>query len=116
MTDNRVATRIRTSSRCTRRRSARSARPAMRPTTSQLLVARTGERATLDESYRLCAQCHFAQADAWAGGGHGKRLDGWQGRRVVMACTDCHDPHAPAPRRAFRSARRNSSEPGGTPP
>lgn len=55
-----------------------------------------GERATLDQSYRLCGQCHFVQVEAWAGGGHGKRLDGWQGRRVVMACTDCHDPHNPA--------------------
>jgi hypothetical protein len=61
-----------------------------------LLTLKSGERAPLDESYRLCAQCHFEQARAWAGGAHGKRLDGWQGRRVVMACTDCHDPHKPA--------------------
>ena len=71
----------------------------------ELLVLRSGERATLDESYRLCGQCHFVEADAWAGGGHGKRLDGWEGRRVVMACTDCHDPHRPAaePRIPFRA-------------
>lgn len=64
-----------------------------------------GKRTTLDESYRLCGQCHFAQAEAWAGGGHGKRLDGWQGRRVVMVCTDCHDPHSPGvqPRIPFRA-------------
>jgi hypothetical protein len=62
----------------------------------QLLTLKSGDRATLDESYRLCAQCHFPEAKAWAGGGHGKRLDGWQGRRVVMACADCHDPHSPA--------------------
>ena len=70
-----------------------------------LLVLARGERATLDQSYRLCGQCHFTQADAWAGGGHGKRLDAWQGRRVVMACTDCHDPHRPAlqPRIPFRA-------------
>jgi len=60
------------------------------------LTLKSGESAPLDESYRLCAQCHFEQAKAWAGGGHGKRLDGWQGRRVVMACADCHDPHNPA--------------------
>jgi hypothetical protein len=60
----------------------------------ELLALRTGERVTLDHAYRVCAQCHFAQADAWAAGAHGKRLDGWQGRRVVMGCTDCHDPHA----------------------
>jgi hypothetical protein len=62
----------------------------------ELLTLKSGEKATLDESYQLCAQCHFQQAEAWAGGGHGKRLDGWEGRRVVMACADCHDPHNPA--------------------
>ena len=60
------------------------------------LVVKTNERPTLDHSYQLCAKCHFSQVEAWAGGGHGKRLDGWQGRRVVMGCTDCHDPHSPA--------------------
>lgn len=54
-----------------------------------------GERATLDQPYRLCAQCHSTQVAAWAAGMHGKRMDGWGGRRVVMNCTDCHDPHAP---------------------
>jgi hypothetical protein len=69
------------------------------------LALESGERATLDESYRLCAQCHFTQADAWAHGAHGKRLDGWQGRRIVMSCADCHDPHQPAlqPRIPFRA-------------
>ena len=73
----------------------------------ELLTLRSGDRATLDHAYRLCAQCHFSQAEAWAGGGHGKRLDGWQGRRVVMGCADCHDPHKPAlePRIPFRAPR-----------
>jgi hypothetical protein len=65
------------------------------PDNVELLALKSGERATLDHTYRLCAQCHFSQAEAWAGGGHGKRLDGWQGRRVVMGCADCHDPHRP---------------------
>ena len=71
----------------------------------QQLALRSGEHATLDESYRLCAQCHFEKVEAWANGAHGKRLDGWQGRRVVMACPDCHDPHAPGlqPRVPFRA-------------
>ena len=71
----------------------------------ELLALKSGERATLDHTYRLCAQSHFAQARDWAGGGHGKRLDGWQGRRVLMGCADCHDPHKPAiePRIPFRA-------------
>lgn len=82
----------------------------------QQLTLKNGERATLDESYRLCAQCHFREAEAWAGGGHGKRLDGWQGRRVVMACPDCHDPHHPAiqsriPFRAPQPERTGGSVP-----
>jgi hypothetical protein len=61
----------------------------------QRLRLQSGEMVTIDHAYRLCAQCHFAQVDAWAGGAHGKRLDGWRGRRVVMQCAECHDPHAP---------------------
>lgn len=69
------------------------------------LALLNGDRPPLDHAYRLCAQCHFAQVQAWAGGGHGKRLDGWQGRRVVMGCSDCHNPHSPAlePRIPFRA-------------
>lgn len=75
------------------------------PEDVELLALQDGQRATMDQPYRLCAQCHFAQVAAWAGGAHGKRLDGWQGRRVVMACPDCHDPHNPAlrPRIPFRA-------------
>ena len=66
------------------------------PENVALVALRSGERATMDESYQLCAECHFREVEAWAAGAHGKRLDGWQGRRVVMACADCHDPHGPA--------------------
>lgn len=77
------------------------------PDNVEQLALKSGERATLDHAYRLCAQCHFSQAEAWAGGGHGKRLDGWQGRRVLMGCADCHDPHKPGlePRNPFRAPR-----------
>jgi hypothetical protein len=77
------------------------------PDNVELLPLREGARATLDQSYRLCVQCHFQQVEAWAGGGHGKRLDGWAGRRVVMGCGDCHDPHDPSigQRVPFRAPR-----------
>ncbi len=57
----------------------------------------TGSAGTveLDHAYQLCAQCHFQQVESWSYGAHGKRLVGWRGRRVVMGCADCHDPHAP---------------------
>lgn len=77
------------------------------PANVELLALKSGERVTLDHAYRLCAQCHFEQVEAWSKGGHGKRLDGWQGRRIVMGCADCHDPHAPAldTRMPFRPPR-----------
>lgn len=66
------------------------------PSNVERLVLAGGETVSLDHAYRLCGQCHFAQLNDWAGGAHGKRLDGWSGRRVVMGCADCHDPHRPA--------------------
>lgn len=85
------------------------------PKNVEQLSLRTGEVASLDHAYRVCAQCHIRQVEAWASGGHGKRLEGWEGRRVVMGCADCHDPHAPAlehrtPFRAPRIARLPSAD------
>lgn len=75
------------------------------PANVEQLTLKNGERVSLDHTYRLCAQCHFQQVERWAGGAHGKRLDGWQGKRVVMGCSDCHDPHKPTidPRTPFRA-------------
>jgi hypothetical protein len=67
-----------------------------RPDRVDQLALAAGEQGGLDHAYRLCAQCHAREVEAWAGGAHGKRLDGWHGRRVVMNCTECHDPHRPA--------------------
>jgi Class III cytochrome C family len=66
-----------------------------RPENPETLALQDGSYATLDEAYRLCAGCHFSQAASWAGGAHGKRLAGWQGERVLLSCTGCHNPHSP---------------------
>jgi hypothetical protein len=62
---------------------------------------------TMDHAYRLCAECHSPQVRDWAAGVHGKRLEGWTGRRVLMNCADCHDPHSPglAPRVPYPGPR-----------
>ena len=62
----------------------------------QNLMLLNKEPLDFNHSYQLCIQCHFRQGKDWAGGAHGKRLAGWQGKRVVMNCTDCHNPHSPA--------------------
>ena len=80
------------------------------------LALKSGENISLDHTYRLCAQCHFAQAAAWAGGAHGKRLDGWQGRRVLMGCADCHNPHSPAIEKRIPFRAPQLRRPGGRTP
>ena len=60
------------------------------------LVSMSDEPIAFDHAYQVCASCHFQQVDDWAGGAHGKRIGGWRGERMVMNCTECHDPHAPA--------------------
>jgi hypothetical protein len=61
----------------------------------RLALARGGT-VGLNQSHELCAQCHYSRVESWSKGAHGKRLVGWRGQRVVMGCTDCHDPHSPA--------------------
>ena len=55
-----------------------------------------GTPVSFNHAYKMCSQCHFEQGKDWAGGAHGKRLHSWYGKRVVMNCTECHDPHSPA--------------------
>jgi hypothetical protein len=83
------------------------------------LVSLRGRPITYDESYKLCTQCHFQRLD-WFFGGHGKRQGAWEnpreiprtaeemkiedrnqigrwtGERVILTCTECHDPHSPS--------------------
>jgi len=54
------------------------------------------EKVEFDRSYLICGSCHADRQRDWFFGGHGKRVSGWQGERIILACTECHDPHAPA--------------------
>lgn len=58
-----------------------------------------------NHSYKLCMQCHFEQGKDWIGGAHGKRIAGWRGKRVIMNCTECHDPHDPSFKQHFPVGR-----------
>jgi hypothetical protein len=54
------------------------------------------EKLDFDQSYLICGSCHANRQRDWYFGGHGKRVSGWQGERVILTCTQCHDPHVPA--------------------
>jgi hypothetical protein len=83
------------------------------------LVSLRGRRISYDESYKVCGQCHFQLLD-WFFGGHGKRQGAWEdqrkipvtadelkvedrdqigrwaGGRVILNCTECHNPDSPS--------------------
>jgi hypothetical protein len=54
------------------------------------------EKIEFDQSYLICGSCHAKRQKDWYFGAHGKRVSGWQDERVILACTECHDPHKPA--------------------
>lgn len=54
-----------------------------------------GESIPFTASYRLCGQCHGEKLRNWQSGLHGKRTGHWNGEKVALLCTHCHDPHAP---------------------
>lgn len=54
-----------------------------------------GEPVDFNQSHLVCGQCHADRHRDWAFGGHGKRVENWQGERVLYNCTHCHDPHSP---------------------
>lgn len=49
-----------------------------------------------NRSYLLCGQCHFQRQKDWFTGGHGKRIGTWNGDRIILTCTECHNPHSPS--------------------
>lgn len=55
-----------------------------------------GEKVGMNQSFQVCAQCHFKQEQDWRLGSHGKRLGSWTGERTIKNCASCHNPHKPA--------------------
>ena len=60
------------------------------------LTSLTGAKIDMNNSYKLCGQCHSTQYNDWQGGAHGKQLNGWSPPRVAKTCVSCHNPHQPA--------------------
>ncbi len=84
------------------------------------LASLRGTPVDFDQAYKICGQCHFEREMDWAFGGHGKRagafpdpravplthdkllvrdrsqIGHWRGKRVLLDCTACHNPHRPA--------------------
>ncbi len=55
-----------------------------------------GEKLEADQAYLQCGACHALQQKDWYFGAHGKRVETWDGERIIHNCTSCHDPHEPA--------------------
>jgi len=56
----------------------------------------SNKKISLNQSQKLCAQCHSTQSNDWLGGAHGKQLGSWLPPRVSNTCVSCHNPHSPA--------------------
>lgn len=55
----------------------------------------SGEDISLNESYRLCGQCHGTQLEDWQKHIHGLRTGLWNGAGKIESCTSCHPAHSP---------------------
>lgn len=60
------------------------------------LVLPSGEKISLNESHRLCGECHGPTLKDWKDNIHGKIIGGWKENRQAYSCTACHDAHDPA--------------------
>lgn len=63
------------------------------------LALRGGATVGYDRVELLCEQCHGLTYRDWQKGMHGRTNGYWNaqmGQPRRLACTDCHDPHAPA--------------------
>lgn len=63
------------------------------------LVLPGGKTIGFADTPRLCATCHGTTWRDWQVGMHGRTIGSWDTGRpehARLACTQCHDPHAPA--------------------
>jgi len=65
-------------------------------TNKNFLRSLKSKELSFDRSYLLCGQCHFQRQKDWFSGGHGKRIGNWNGDRIILNCTECHNPHSPS--------------------
>jgi len=62
---------------------------------SNKLQTPTGEKVGFADAYLVCGSCHANRQKDWYFGAHGKRVENWDGQRVILGCTNCHEPHEP---------------------
>ncbi len=54
-----------------------------------------GSLVAIEDSWKLCTQCHSHKLADWRAGVHGKRTGHWRGPKEYRTCVVCHDPHNP---------------------
>jgi formate-dependent nitrite reductase cytochrome c552 subunit len=57
-----------------------------------------GKKVAYKDVAQLCSKCHGPIYRDWKMGSHGRRSGYWdtkKGKREVLQCIACHDPHAP---------------------
>ncbi len=66
-----------------------------------------GRKVPYEKSWLLCGQCHEDKFRDFLHGAHGKRLQAWKGKRLLLHCVECHNPHDPAikPRMPWRAPK-----------
>lgn len=65
------------------------------PSQTNKLNLLDGTLISYNESHRLCQQCHGNTAANWARGLHGRVSGSWNGERILLNCTTCHEAHDP---------------------
>lgn len=59
------------------------------------LRTQLNEKVDFNDAHIVCGGCHAKIHKDWYYGAHGKRVGNWQGKRELLNCTQCHNPHEP---------------------